>query len=123
MRHITAEELIALHDANITRYGGLAGMPDAARAEAIISRVLNREMYEQITDCFKVAALYLVAVSRGHIFNDANKRTALNSAILFLKRNGVSTYDTPELVELTVQAATGELNFLQAAEVFRRLYK
>ncbi|MCN5472022.1 type II toxin-antitoxin system death-on-curing family toxin, partial [Escherichia coli] len=26
MRHISPEELIALHDANINRYGGLPGM-------------------------------------------------------------------------------------------------
>ncbi|HFV1253393.1 TPA: type II toxin-antitoxin system death-on-curing family toxin, partial [Escherichia coli] len=26
MRHISPEELIALHDANISRYGGLPGM-------------------------------------------------------------------------------------------------
>ncbi|MCV5605145.1 type II toxin-antitoxin system death-on-curing family toxin, partial [Escherichia coli] len=26
MRHISPEELIAIHDANISRYGGLPGM-------------------------------------------------------------------------------------------------
>ncbi|HGF5920285.1 TPA: type II toxin-antitoxin system death-on-curing family toxin, partial [Escherichia coli] len=38
MRHISPEELIALHDANINRYGGLPGMSDPGRAEAIIGR-------------------------------------------------------------------------------------
>ena len=60
--------------------------------------------------------------SRGHIFNDANKRTALNTAILFLKRNGVSTFDAAELVELTVGATTGEVSFARAAEMLRKLY-
>ncbi len=83
MRHISPEELIALHDANINRYGGLPGMSDPGRAEAIIGRVQARVAYEEITDLFEVSATYLVATARGHIFNDANKRTALNSALLF----------------------------------------
>ncbi|EFH9648214.1 TPA: type II toxin-antitoxin system death-on-curing family toxin, partial [Escherichia coli] len=86
MRHISPEELIALHDANINRYGGLPGMSDPGRAEAIIGRVQARVAYEEITDLFEVSATYLVATARGHIFNDANKRTALNSALLFLRR-------------------------------------
>ena len=102
MRHISPEELIALHDANISRYGGLPGMSDPGRAEAIIGRVQARVAYEEITDLFEVSATYLVATARGHIFNDANKRTALNSALLFLRRNGVQVFDSPELADLTV---------------------
>ncbi len=103
MRHISPEELIALHDANINRYGGLPGMSDPGRAEAIIGRVQARVAYEEITDLFEVSATYLVATARGHIFNDANKRTALNSALLFLRRNGVQVFDSPELADLTVE--------------------
>ena len=47
MRHISPEELIALHDANINRYGGLPGMSDPGRAEAIIGRVQARVAYEE----------------------------------------------------------------------------
>ncbi|MCV5274446.1 type II toxin-antitoxin system death-on-curing family toxin, partial [Escherichia coli] len=50
MRHISPEELIALHDANINRYGGLPGLSDPGRAEAIIGRVQARVAYEDITD-------------------------------------------------------------------------
>ena len=53
MRHISPEELIALHDANINRYGGLPGMSDPGRAEAIIGRVQARVAYEEITDLLK----------------------------------------------------------------------
>ena len=58
MRHISPEELIALHDANINRYGGLPGMSDPGRAEAIIGRVQARVAYEEITDLFEVSATY-----------------------------------------------------------------
>lgn len=53
MRHISPEELVALHDANISRYGGLPGMSDPGRAEAIIGRVQARVAYEEITDLFR----------------------------------------------------------------------
>ncbi|EFW7290436.1 type II toxin-antitoxin system death-on-curing family toxin [Escherichia coli] len=122
MRHISPEELIALHDANISRYGGLPGMSDPGRAEAIIGRVQARVAYEEITDLFEVSATYLVATARGHIFNDANKRTALNSALLFLRRNGVQVFDSPVLVELAVGAATGEIPVSSVAEKLRELF-
>ncbi|HAW3297972.1 TPA: type II toxin-antitoxin system death-on-curing family toxin [Escherichia coli] len=122
MRHISPEELIALHDANISRYGGLQGMSDPGRAEAIIGRVQARVAYEEITDLFEVSATYLVTTARGHIFNDANKRTALNSALLFLRRNGVQVFDSPELADLTVGAATGEISVSSVADTLRRLY-
>ncbi|EFM1878807.1 TPA: type II toxin-antitoxin system death-on-curing family toxin [Escherichia coli] len=113
---------MAIHDANISRYGGLPGMSDSGRAEAIIGRVQARVAYEEITDLFEVSATYLVATARGHIFNDANKRTALNSALLFLRRNGVQVYDSPELAELTVGAATGEVSVSTVVATLRRLY-
>ncbi|EFD5279793.1 type II toxin-antitoxin system death-on-curing family toxin [Escherichia coli] len=122
MRHISPEELTAIHDANISRYGGLPGMSDSGRAEAIIGRVQARVAYEEITDLFEVSATYLVVTARGHIFNDANKRTALNSALLFLRRNGVQVYDSPELAELTVGAATGEVSVSTVVATLRRLY-
>ncbi|HBL9053405.1 TPA: type II toxin-antitoxin system death-on-curing family toxin, partial [Escherichia coli] len=112
----------ALHDANINRYGGLPGMSDPGRAEAIIGRVQARVAYEEITDLFEVSATYLVATARGHIFNDANKRTALNSALLFLRRNGVQVFDSPELADLTVGTATGEISVSTVAATLRRLY-
>ncbi|WP_057492586.1 type II toxin-antitoxin system death-on-curing family toxin, partial [Salmonella enterica] len=88
----------------------LPGMSDPGRAEAIIGRVQARVAYEEITDLFEVSATYLVATARGHIFNDANKRTALNSALLFLRRNGVQVFDSPEISVSSV------------ADTLRRLY-
>ncbi|MDX7992437.1 type II toxin-antitoxin system death-on-curing family toxin [Xenorhabdus sp. psl] len=45
---------------------------------------------------YELAATYWLAIACGHIFIDGNKRTALNTTMLFLKRNGVGVYDTPE---------------------------
>lgn len=56
MIHVSAEEVIALHDYLLKRYAGVAGMSDPGRAEAIVARVINREYYEGIQDIFELAA-------------------------------------------------------------------
>lgn len=97
-------------------------MPDAGRAEAIIHRVHNLVHYEGMHNVFDLAAAYWVAIARGHIFNDGNKRTAFFTTMAFLKRNGVLIRDEGNtLEELTVQAATGELTPVQLAQILREL--
>jgi death-on-curing protein len=80
---ISAEEIIQFHDRLLRVTPGVAGMPDPGRAEAIMYRVLNKIEYEGVTDVWRLAAMHLLAISRGHIFNDGNKRTALFITLLF----------------------------------------
>lgn len=123
MKLISAQEIIEFHDRLLARDCGVEGMPDPGRADAIIHRVLNMHYYEGISDLYDLAAIYLVAVSRGHIFNDSNKRTAMFTAQVFLKRNGVQLQTTPEakamMVDVTVKAATGELKYPDLASLLR----
>ncbi|KMK85307.1 MULTISPECIES: type II toxin-antitoxin system death-on-curing family toxin [Pectobacterium] len=122
MNWVSAQEVIAFHDRILQRLPGVAGMPDPGRAEAIIYRVQNRTHYEGITDVFELAATYWVAVARGHIFNDGNKRTAFFVTMTFLYRNGVLVRDNDNTLEnLTVEAATGAKNVDQLAQQLRTL--
>lgn len=115
LQFISAEEIITFHDKLLSVTPGVPGMPDPGRAEALLYRVLNKYEYEGISDLWNLAAMYLLAISRGHIFNDGNKRTALFIALLFLKRNGVSLPANPAYVELTVDAAAGRLSVEEIA--------
>ncbi|MCL6361766.1 type II toxin-antitoxin system death-on-curing family toxin [Pectobacterium polaris] len=120
MNWVSAQEVIAFHDRILQRLPGVAGMPDPGRAEAIIYRVQNRTHYEGITDVFELAATYWVAIARGHIFNDGNKRTAFFVTMTFLYRNGVLVRDNDNTLEnLTVEAATGAKNVDQLAQHLR----
>ncbi|MBK2638009.1 type II toxin-antitoxin system death-on-curing family toxin, partial [Escherichia coli] len=92
---------------------GVAGMPDPGSAEEIMYRVLNKIEYEGVTDVWRLAAMHLLAISRGHIFNDGNKRTALFITLLFLKRNGIILPANPDFVGMTVEAAAGQLTLEQ----------
>jgi len=122
MKWVSANEVIAFHDRILQCLPGVKGMPDPGRAEAIIYRVQNRFHYEGVRDVFELAATYWVAIARGHIFNDGNKRTAFFITMAFLARNGYLIADEgTRLEELTVQAATGESTVDVLANALRQL--
>ncbi|HDS4345648.1 TPA: type II toxin-antitoxin system death-on-curing family toxin [Enterobacter hormaechei subsp. steigerwaltii] len=127
---VTAAEIVAIHDRLLLNAPGLAGMPDPERAEAVYSRVWALHDYDALHEdehtgapvVFYLAAAYLQAIARGHIFNDCNKRTALMCAVLFLARNGVLINPTGEaLEELTVNTATGKATRDQIAASFQMM--
>lgn len=100
----------------------MAGLSDPGRAQALIFRVQNRVHYEGVTDLFELAAIYWVAIARGRIFHDGNKRTAFFVTMTFLWRNGIRIHDTDNtLKDLTVEAATGEKTVDQLAQRLREL--
>lgn len=120
MRLVSSQEVIEFHDRLISRDGGIPGMAEPGRADALIHRVLNMHHYDGVTDIYDLAAVYLVAIARGHIFNDANKRTALLVAQVFLKRNGVqimsSRISFDEMQIIAVNAATGEYTWKKVSD-------
>ncbi|MEQ5974112.1 type II toxin-antitoxin system death-on-curing family toxin [Serratia liquefaciens] len=77
--------------------------------------------YEGVTNIYDLPALYLVAIIHGHIFNDANKRTALFAAQVFLKRNSVQiissriSFDEMQIIAVNA-AATGEYTWKMVSD-------
>ena len=49
--------------------------------EAVAAEMFGKPLYPEIYD---KAGLYMFNINGGHIFTDGNKRTALESALLFL---------------------------------------
>lgn len=115
IQFISAEEIIRFHDRLLSVTPGVKGMPDPGRAEALMFRVLNQYVYEGVTDIWHLAAMHLLAISRGHIFNDGNKRTALFITLLFLKRNHIELAANADFVDLTIDAAAGKLSLDEIA--------
>ncbi len=50
-----------------------------------------------ISDAFDLAAAYAEAISQGHCFNDANKRTAYEAMAVVLQASGVRMEFAPEI--------------------------
>ncbi len=114
---LALDEVLALHEDQIARYGGRPGVRDL---DLLISSIGTpsatfdgKFLYE---DVFEMAAAYLYHVSRNHPFVDGNKRTALAAALVFLRINGfrLAAEEDP-MTDLVVRVATGEATKAEAA--------
>ncbi|HDR9337319.1 type II toxin-antitoxin system death-on-curing family toxin [Burkholderia multivorans] len=105
------EYVIKTHDEILDELGGLPGFAGVGRGgvDAALARVENHAIYNGINDVFGIAAMYTVAIARGHVFNDGNKRTGLTCALAYLEREGYPIPKTPELEEVVVGVACGEI--------------
>jgi len=110
MRYLSVEEILALHDYQIERFGGLHGILNLAALESAVNRptvnIGSVDLYETVTE---KAAVLAFSIIKNHPFVDGNKRTGLHAALTFLELNNVRTHFTSEyLVKLGVGIATGQ---------------
>lgn len=85
---LTVETVGAIHEA-VLNPGELQGRAMGKSLESALARVDNRILYGLVGDVFDLAALYAMAIARGHCFNDANKRTAHQAMDVCLALNGI----------------------------------
>lgn len=89
MKYLTPQQVLAVHDQMVKRFGGSHGVRDLGLIESAVGRPQatfdGNDLYENIFD--KAGAL-LQSLLKNHPFVDGNKRTALTSAGIFLKING-----------------------------------
>ena len=96
---ITTAEVIALHEMQLRRFGGPAGIRDPGSLESALGRPINKWQYEG-ADMAEMAAAYAYGIARNHPFIDGNKRAAFVTMMLFLRKNGVRF--APSQAEATV---------------------
>lgn len=120
---LTAEEVLAIHEDQIRRYGGAAGLRDRGLVESALAAAEFSAYYEG-PDLFGLAATYLVRLVRNHPFVDGNKRTAVVAARVFLRLNGVRLGADEEykraLERLTVRVAQRRAGEEQVVQLLRR---
>ena len=111
---LTAEAVMEIHDEVLTESGGLPGMSPDKSLEAALYRIENHAFYGGVTGIFDIAALYGIAIAQGHVFNDANKRTAFLSMITFLDQNGFDLIVPPsEVVDVMVDVAEDRMTMAE----------
>lgn len=107
---LNPEVVIALHDAALNP-GEIAGLAQDKSLDGALARVDNRLVYGMIEDVFDLAAAYATAVSRGHCFNDGNKRTAFDSMNFCLAVNGVEfEWNAEEVGNQIIALAQGAIH-------------
>ncbi|MGL4240875.1 MAG: type II toxin-antitoxin system death-on-curing family toxin [Beijerinckiaceae bacterium] len=87
-RWLTTEQVIALHERQLRRFGGPSGIRDPGALESAIGRARNKWGYEGV-DMANLAAAYAYGIARNDPFVDGNKRAAFISTVLFMRRNGI----------------------------------
>ncbi|SIS62174.1 type II toxin-antitoxin system death-on-curing family toxin [Paracoccus saliphilus] len=116
---LTAELVEAIHD-EVLNPGELPGMAMDKSLDSALARVDNRIAYGMTDDLFDIAAMYAMAISQGHCFNDANKRTAHQSMDAFLDLNGVQiTWSAEEIGQKIIALAQGLIDDGGLAEWLR----
>lgn len=119
MRLLSAELVEAIHDA-VLNPGELAGRARDKSLEAALARVENRLAYGMVLDVFDLAAAYAMAISRGHCFNDANKRTAHQAMDACLDLNGIEiAWRAEDVGPVIVRCAQGLVEDGDLAEWLR----
>ncbi len=109
-RLLNSELVEAIHEA-VLNAGELQGFVGDKSIDGALARVDNRLVYGLIEDSFDLAAAYCVAILTGHVFNDANKRTAYKSMIVCLHLNGIRiAHDAIEAGDLIRNVAQRRLD-------------
>lgn len=121
MKYLSAREVQLIHDRVI---GGheLQGVAGHKSLDAVIARIENRMHYGMIEDVYELAACYGCYIAVGHVFNDANKRTAYASMKLCLVLNEVDTNlgDTKDVGDMIIRVAQGIVDEKELALWLRR---
>ena len=111
-RYLSLTQILDLHQLQIRRFGGAAGLRDRGALEAAVARPQmtfdGEDLYPAIED--KAAAL-MHSLVMNHPFVDGNKRVGAHAAIVFLLANESEPAFSPtELTEIALAVACGSVN-------------
>ncbi len=122
---LTLEIVLALHQRQLERFGGGAGLRDRTLLESAIAQPETSfgGTYAHTGLC-AMAAAYLFHIVSNHPFVDGNKRTGLLAAQVFLELNGISlNHSSDALYDLTMGIAEGRIDKATATAELERIVK
>jgi death-on-curing protein len=82
--YLTLEEVLAIHDASLRRFGGAPGVRD----HGLLESALYRPRTGYYADLVEMAAALMESLLMNHPFVDGNKRVAFFATDVFLRLNG-----------------------------------
>ena len=109
---LTLDEVLALHEDQIQRYGGSSAVRDIGPLESALgSAAATFDGVFLHTTLFEMAAALLYGICRNHPFVDGTERTAVAAALTFLEMNG-ATIDAgeDEFYDLVIGVAEGRVS-------------
>jgi death-on-curing protein len=120
---LTVEQVLALHQRQLDRFGGGAGLRDRGLLESAVAQPQASFGGVFAHDgLFAMAAAYLFHIVSNHPFVDGNKRTGLLAALTFLHLNGIRVVRESEaLYVLTMGIAEGRIGKAAVVTEFERI--
>jgi death-on-curing protein len=91
---LTVEDVLLLHEEQLARYGGGAGVRDPGALDSAVAMpraTFGGEFVHE--DLFAMAAAYAFHIAQNQPFVDGNKRTGFAAALVFLDLNGIAVAD------------------------------
>jgi death on curing protein len=106
---LSLDEVLEIHEQQIERYAGSAGLRDGAGLESAVATPQATFGGEFLhTSIPAMAAAYLFHLCQNHAFIDGNKRVGANAAITFLLMNNWEpAFAETELVDMVLSVASG----------------
>ena len=122
LRFLSLAEALAMHQDQIVRYGGEAGVRelDLLKSALAMPAATCGGVFLH-TDLFEMAAAYLFHLVQHHPFVEDNKRVGAVSAVVFLALNGYD-FDAPTgaLHDFVLALASGEKTKAESALFLRK---
>ncbi|MBT8340065.1 MAG: type II toxin-antitoxin system death-on-curing family toxin [Desulfatitalea sp.] len=119
---LSLSEVLEIHQDQITRYGGAAGIRDIELLKSALGMPPATYGGQFLhTDIYEMTAAYLFHLVKNHPFIDGNKRVGAATALIFLYLNGFD-FDAPEddLADMVLAVARGDLDKADVVVFIRR---
>jgi death-on-curing protein len=117
---LDVDDVIEIHQKQLARYGGPAGIRDQNLLESAVARPQQKYHYRNVTEVRELAAAYAFGIARNHPFTDGNKRAAYFAMRTFLILNGLDIEASEdEKYDRMIALASGQPSEDQLADWLR----
>lgn len=99
IKYLPVESVLSIHEKVLRNTVEDKGLSCDKSIDSAINRVSDHVYYADLQDIYEIAALYAIAIAKGHCFNNGNKRTGMISMLVFLIINGIDVDVTDEEIE------------------------
>mgnify|MGYP003251310063 CR=1 FL=1 len=110
MKTLSKKQILTLHTALISEFGGADGVRDDGLLESALAAPFQTFGGEPVYPSLQAKAAQLgFGLVCNHPFVDGNKRTGAHAMLVFLSVNGIELcYEQQELIDIILSAASGK---------------
>lgn len=122
MRYLSIDETLVLHEYQITKYGGSAGVRDIRLLESALFRpsteFYGKELYK---DIYEKSGILAIAIILNHPFLDGNKRTGIHAMLTMLALNNITIKIDPNYLALiAINIAKKEIELKELVKILKK---